>query len=205
MQINYFWKGLPAKIDAVYENSEGKFVFFKGNRIHQNQTRVYCRALTLLTATRKLLLSELLWKHFSPTMSCGEAQIHAAVQQWKAREEAAHQKTWMMNDVNVLKNELCKCFMREESRHLSATQCFKSHWMFPPRSDFKMHKQSKKLILNCNKSLTFFHQTTRCNNWSEAAVMCELSPDALISSSSERSGWLWRCSELRTVAEPVQV
>jgi hypothetical protein len=32
MQINYFWKGLPAKIDAVYENSEGKFVFFKGER-----------------------------------------------------------------------------------------------------------------------------------------------------------------------------
>uniref|UniRef100_A0A8C1Y622 Matrix metallopeptidase 16b (membrane-inserted) n=1 Tax=Cyprinus carpio TaxID=7962 RepID=A0A8C1Y622_CYPCA len=32
MQINYFWRGLPPKIDAVYENSEGKFVFFKGNR-----------------------------------------------------------------------------------------------------------------------------------------------------------------------------
>uniref|UniRef100_A0A665W0V9 Matrix metallopeptidase 16b (membrane-inserted) n=1 Tax=Echeneis naucrates TaxID=173247 RepID=A0A665W0V9_ECHNA len=32
MQINYFWKGLPPKIDAVYENSEGRFVFFKGNR-----------------------------------------------------------------------------------------------------------------------------------------------------------------------------
>lgn len=32
MQINYFWKGLPPKIDAVYENSEGKFVFFKGNK-----------------------------------------------------------------------------------------------------------------------------------------------------------------------------
>ncbi|KAJ8272681.1 hypothetical protein GJAV_G00092150 [Gymnothorax javanicus] len=32
MQIAYFWRGLPPRIDAVYENSEGKFVFFKGNR-----------------------------------------------------------------------------------------------------------------------------------------------------------------------------
>ncbi|XP_032421504.1 matrix metalloproteinase-16 isoform X2 [Xiphophorus hellerii] len=32
MLINHFWQGLPPKIDAVYENSEGKFVFFKGNR-----------------------------------------------------------------------------------------------------------------------------------------------------------------------------
>ncbi|OCT76960.1 hypothetical protein XELAEV_18032164mg [Xenopus laevis] len=29
MQITYFWRGLPPGIDAVYENGEGNFVFFK--------------------------------------------------------------------------------------------------------------------------------------------------------------------------------
>lgn len=35
MLINYFWKGLPSKIDAIYENSEGKFVFFTSNFLFQ--------------------------------------------------------------------------------------------------------------------------------------------------------------------------